>query len=478
MEERAPRRRSAWILRALEWDEPRARYPNLWVEGLPRHVLAAEAMAGRLRLGDLIAIWSPASTKHPERSERFAGLVRVSGLRRADVREQAWIDVEPAHCFATPLVVPDPPRRVLLCCDPGWPEPDVTVFRRVVAAATQEGFHPLPEDAWAEAAEDREAAARPGTVSTASVASAAAASAVAEAVLAPPELEAGPAPIRPRPSPRARRFAGADYSGDMRDPRDGTWLAVVELEDARLRLRRLEAVGRAGLHSVLRDADAALPGVEAIGLDFPFGLPLGFARRLLGGSFEDGDWWTLARCFERLGRLEYLRALQDYRDAHGEEKRLTDEAAGAFSPLHRVNPDLAPMTYHGIRMIAEERSRFAVRPFESAQGRLLLEVYPGGLTRRLDLRRGALQGGRPGAILAALAALPMLPVEVESPLAAACLGKRDALDAVLAARCAAAAVLGGEADLPAARLAPEDVTRVRREGWIYGLQDPLDAEAC
>jgi hypothetical protein len=351
---------------------------------------------------------------------------------------------------------------VLLCCDPGWPDADVALYRTVLAAAVAQGFRPHAEDAWAQAA------VAPAPVLAATAGHAAA----AEAVLAPPEHELSeePATVRTGVADRPRRFAGADYSGDMRDPRDGTWLAVVELQDSALNLRRLDPVGRGGLHALLRSADAALAGVEAVGLDFPFGLPLGFARSLVGPEFEDGDWWTLARCFERLGRLEYLQALQAYRDAHGEEKRYTDEVAEAFSPLHRVHPDLGPMTYHGIRMIAEERSRFAVRPFESASGRLLVEVYPGGLTRRLDLRKRAVPGERPSAILAALARLPLLPLQVDGPMAATCLAKRDALDAVLAARCTAAAVLGGETELPPARLAPDAAAQVRREGWIYGLQ--------
>src|SRR5262245_8975122 len=75
------RRRSRWIMRILEWDDPRARYPNLWHEGMPRLILAFDTVASRLRLGDLIAVYSPASQKHPERSGRFVGLARVSGLR-------------------------------------------------------------------------------------------------------------------------------------------------------------------------------------------------------------------------------------------------------------------------------------------------------------------------------------------------------------------------------------------------------------
>ena len=109
----------------MEWDEPRARYPNLWNEGMPAHVLAFERIGARLRLGDLIAVYHPASAKHPERSNRFVGLARVIGVRRADDPQHAWVDLEAAHRFDPPLETKRTPRRVFMCCDPGWPEHDV-----------------------------------------------------------------------------------------------------------------------------------------------------------------------------------------------------------------------------------------------------------------------------------------------------------------------------------------------------------------
>ena len=49
-----------------------------------------------------------------------------------------------------------------------------------------------------------------------------------------------------------------------------------------------------------------------------------------------------------------------------------------------------------------------------------------------------------------------------------CLSRRDALDAVLAARCAAQAVLSGEVDRSPEELAPGSAEQLRQEGWIYG----------
>ncbi len=257
----------------------------------------------------------------------------------------------------------------------------------------------------------------------------------------------------------------------MRDPKTGTWFALAELlEDGSLRVVRLEATGRLGLQSHLRDPDVEIRRTEAIGLDFPFGLPLPFAESILGGPFPDEGWWALARRLEKMSYPEYLIALQEFRDAHGEVKRHTDEVAHAFSPMHRVNPDMGPMTYHGIRMIAEERSRYAVRPFETAKGHLLIEVYPGGALRRLGFRfHGAGEDEKAAAILPALRNAENLPMEVDEPFRRRCLESRDALDAVIAARCAAVAVITGEAERAPEELSPDRADLIRKEGWIYGL---------
>ena len=50
-----------------------------------------------------------------------------------------------------------------------------------------------------------------------------------------------------------------------------------------------------------------------------------------------------------------------------------------------------------------------------------------------------------------------------------CRGKRAALDAVLAARAAAQAVVSGEADRSNEELHTTDPGRLSFEGWIYGL---------
>jgi hypothetical protein len=252
-------------------------------------------------------------------------------------------------------------------------------------------------------------------------------------------------------------------------------MALLGLQEDHLRVVRLDATGRSGLQACLRDADPVLQRAEAVGMDFAFGLPLPFASILLGGEFPEEGWWALAKRLEKMSRPEFLGAVQDFLQQSGEVHRHTDEKTGAHSPLHRGKEDTGAMCYHGIRIIAEERSRYAVRPFETAKGRLLLEVYPAGLARTLG-GSGRRNSGR---LLDALSALDHLPVQMDDAFRSRCSSSRDALDAVLAARCAAEAVISGEADRDPEELAPGNGDLLRREGWIYGtggVPSPSDAE--
>ena len=475
------RRRSRWMLRVLEWNDPRARYPNIWHEGMPSQVLAYETVASRLRLGDLVAIYHPSSQRHAERGDRFLGICRVTSLRRAHDPTFAWIDMETAHRFAAPLDLGETPRRVFLCCDAGWPEGEVALFGKVFQAAVAAGWQPAAEESEQGGAVGRPASGRTIAAEKGGSAGEPGDGGEAEPGENPPAAGSAPADggrdaasmgTVPSPDPVAagRLFGGADYGADMRDPRSGTWLALLELVEDRLRVIRLEATGRSGMHASLRDADPAMFRAEAIGLDFPFGLPIPFAEKLLGGPFPEEGWWALAKKLDHMSRPEFLTALEEFRESEGELRRLTDETAGGLSPLHRSEPDLGALTYHGVRMIAEERSRYAVRPFESAQGRLLLEVLPSAGLRSLPLQHEPPEKAPPASVLEALAGLPHLPVDVASPFRSRCLSRRDALDAVMAARAAAVAVLSGETERSPDDLANGQGDRVRREGWIYGLE--------
>jgi len=390
-------------------------------------------------------------------------------LRQAESKGLAWLDLETAFRFRVPLKLSTAPRRVFLCCDPGWPSAEVDLFREVYAAAVDEGWRPRED----ESIPDAEASpSLPETVSE-PVAKSEPVVEAEPAVAEEPAKEEAPSPSdeaqqsaspAAAPSDDRRAFAGAHYSGNMRDPRDRTWLALVLTNGERLELARLEPTGRSGLEARLRDPSPTLMQAEAIGLGFPFGFPLDFHEQLTGGGSAADDWWSLVKRVKHLTRPEFLGAAHEFLDAKGEVKRYTDEVAGTDSPLHRDQRDLPPMTYHGIRMIGGDRSRYAVRPFENAQARLLLEVSPDGVLRKLGLA-----GSGRKTILERFATLEHLPIDISPEFRKSCTDRDGALRAVLAARSAAMAVLSGESEKSPDELAVTEADRIRREGWIYGL---------
>jgi hypothetical protein len=100
-------------------------------------------------------------------------------------------------------------------------------------------------------------------------------------------------------------------------------------------------------------------------------------------------------------------------------------------------------------------------------------VHPNVVLQRLGLGLTTATGrkGREK-VVQGLAKLDTFPVSLGESFRKQCLQHRGALNAVIAARSCAMAVLTGEVDLPPEELAPEHADRVRREGWIYGLREP------
>ena len=430
------RRHSRWMLRVLEWNDPRAKYPNLWHGGMPVHVLAFDTVAKRLRLGDLVAVFHPAVADGEKKHGAFLGLSRVIGLRRSYSAGQYWIDLETTHRLGEPLVPAKVPRRVFLCCDPEWPGPDVALFRQLFDAAVANGWSPELGDL-----EDTpEAAPRPPTA-------------------AEPE-EAG------------RLFCGAVLGGGLHDRPEHTWFATVRLTGAvnpALQVIRLEATGRSGLTSLLRSPDQALMAAEGIGLSFPFGMPNRFVEAIHGGNYPEGGWRELVQLVSKMPYPDFLEKIQEFHRENGDVLRWTDEKQGTGSPLRRDLPDLGSVTYHGIRMLAENRSRYVVRPFESAAGQVLFEVRAPlgevGLDESTVERVQAWSSG----IAERLARLSRLPVTFEGDSEKACRRSAAALKAVLAARQAASAVLSGDVARTPEELDPLEADRIRTEGWIYGF---------
>jgi hypothetical protein len=134
------------------------------------------------------------------------------------------------------------------------------------------------------------------------------------------------------------------------------------------------------------EAMLARPGPWVGGFDFPFSLPLELVRDL-GWPTE---WPQLVSHCARFSRIEFRKALDDYRATRPAGKRYahraTDHPAGSSSPMKLVNPPVALMFHEGApRLLAAAVDIPHLRKTNTT--RVALEAYPGLLVRKqLGLR--------------------------------------------------------------------------------------------
>ena len=266
---------------------------------------------------------------------------------------------------------------------------------------------------------------------------------------------------------------GVDFSGARSDK--NTWLARGRLDtDGSLMLESAQSIRRDDLYHLL--ADIPVPAVAA--LDFPFGVPAQFAsflspRRL--PSDMPGLWKIIAS----ITADEFIRERNRFVMQHGEPKRAGDQKyhPESYSPLHTVNPNMLPMTYHGIRLLRrwheKQPYRWWVPPLPLATPDdavvTLLELMPGALLKSLGLpykgyKRGRDSSNRRRGILDNLAATSgvMLP-NLES-LRADCMANDDCLDSVVAA---VGAAMWAQDCTRFRHPADDELPDAQLAGWIY-----------
>ena len=230
---------------------------------------------------------------------------------------------------------------------------------------------------------------------------------------------------------------GVDFSGAA--PDNNTWVARGWLSAAGLELADCRRVSRGELADMLEGS----PGGTVASLDFPFSVPRRFADYWMPQARSMPQLWAGAAQMD----LPSFLALRDsYVAVHGESKRRCDLAfPECYSCLHKVNPNMVPMTFRGMQMLDRLWNMGCDVPPLDHQGAgkpVLLEAMPGaalramGLpykgykngVRALELRRQILDGLPQGSGLA----IPNL-----DGFNAQCLFSHDCLDAVVAAVTAA-----------------------------------------
>ena len=269
-------------------------------------------------------------------------------------------------------------------------------------------------------------------------------------------------------------IVGVDFSGH-RDDRN-TWAAMGRLDaGGALRLDGVQPVRRADLFELL----ATVPAPAVAALDFPFGVPAGFAAHLSPTSTPRAmpDVWEIV---SGMTAAEFLEARGRFVAGHGELERSGDARhfPESYSPLHLANPNMVPMTYEGIRLLhrwhENDPRRWHVPPLQPPVRRpartvTLLELMPGAFLKAVGLPWKGYKKGRRSAelrerITGALATASGIPLPDLDAFRMGCHASDDFLDAVVAATGAAC---WARDDARFRHPQPEELAPARLEGWIH-----------
>lgn len=177
---------------------------------------------------------------------------------------------------------------------------------------------------------------------------------------------------------------GVDFSGAKTVPNE-TWLALARVGNLGVEITEISKVGS---HALARDVGAKT-GMAALGMDCPFSLPAEFvsylATKRVRADYQ--SWQELAQELAFMSFEEFLAIVKDFKK---EPKRFADtqQVVPAQSPLHRSNPSMVQMTYHGMRLLAMlDPKKFFVVPFQDPVpfGCAVIEVYPRALLKTVGL---------------------------------------------------------------------------------------------
>ena len=261
---------------------------------------------------------------------------------------------------------------------------------------------------------------------------------------------------------------GVDFSGARSD--HNTWLAQGFLGKSGLVLRGCRPMSRAELTDILLD----LPGSAVAALDFPFSVPLDFARYWQPQAESMPQLWAAAAAMES---EEFMAMRDDFVARNGEPKRRCDiNFPECYSPLHQGNPNLVPMTFQGMRMLDRLWPEGCdVPPLEPPTGAstTLLEAMPGATLRALGLPFKGYKNGTKAMqlrqeILDWLGRRSPVPVPNLAEVREQCLSSHDCLDSLVAAVTAALWARNPSAFRLPLRGSHEELDpAVLIEGWLY-----------
>ena len=195
-----------------------------------------------------------------------------------------------------------------------------------------------------------------------------------------------------------RTIVGVDFSGAQADT--NTWIAegFIETDDSdeskkgTVILESCKPVPREKLTELLK----ALPHDAIAALDFPFSVPTAFSRFL---GHTDSDMPPLWSAIAGREREEFFSQRDEFVKQYGELLRAGDlHVPGCYSCLHDTNPNMVPMTYHGMKMLNTlwQQTECQVPPLEipGRKGAVLLEVMPGAALKAFGLPDKGFKSGK------------------------------------------------------------------------------------
>lgn len=261
---------------------------------------------------------------------------------------------------------------------------------------------------------------------------------------------------------------GVDFSGAKSD--SSTWMAEGFLDGHELTLCGCQPVTRAELTERL--AGAASNAIAA--LDFPFSVPLSFARYWMPHAKSMTELWKAASSMELARFIEMRDAFVQF---HGETKRTCDALyPECYSCLHKTNPNMLPMTFYGMRMLFCLWDAGCDVPPLKPQGRggpLLLEVMPGAVLRALGLPYKGYKNGMKalelrGRILTEMPGRVPFNLAKLADFSELCLASHDRLDAIVALVGAGLwAMAPSSFRLPESEGLNDNDSAIQIEGWLY-----------
>ena len=243
-----------------------------------------------------------------------------------------------------------------------------------------------------------------------------------------------------------RTIVGVDFSGARQDK--NTWMTkgFLETEDScelkrgSLMLLSCESISREKLTEQLKE----LPGDAVAALDFPFSVPIAFSEYLGYPNSDMPDLWQAAATMEQ---AEFIAQRDEFVKENGELLRAGDlHVPGCFSCLHKTNPNMVPMTFHGMKILSTlwKRTNLQVPPlkFPERKGAVMLEVMPGAALNAFELPNKGYKGGQNAfelrmKILRGLRRVSDVKVINLPAFHEECMFSDDALDSIVAAVVAA-----------------------------------------